>query len=122
MLIKKVVIASIFLALLVTLSLVFRPIPKPSEENTSRTFGTIEAVFELGESGLVLKLKGDNRLYYINQGLQGSLNPGALKVELAGKPAEISYVKHWTPIDPLFRRKLITKVDVNSTTIYSVLK
>jgi len=122
MLIKKVVIASIFFVLLVTLSLVFRPTPRASIEKTSRTFGTIEAVFELGDSGLVLKSKDDSRLYYITQGPQGSLNPGALNVELTGKPVEIHYVKYWTPIDPLIRRKLITKVDVNRTTIYPVLK
>ena len=119
---KKVVIASIFFVLLIALSFIFRPLPKASPENTLRTFGTVENVFALGESGIILKLSGDDRLYYISQGLHGSLDPNVLKQELAGKPAEIYYVKYWTPIDPLSRRKLIAKMDVNRTTIYSVLK
>jgi len=116
---KKIVIASIFFVLLITLALVFRPVPIASPENTLITYGTIEEVYEAGENGFVFRLKGDDRLYYIDQGLRNGLTFTALQAELPGQPVEIHYVKYWTPIDPLSKLKHIAKVDVNSTTIYA---
>ncbi|MBA4055022.1 MAG: hypothetical protein C0490_09945, partial [Marivirga sp.] len=101
MLPKKIVIASVFFLLLVTLALIFRPVPNASPENTLKTYGTIEEVYEAGENGVVFKLKGDDRLYYIDQGLKNGLTLTTLQEELPGKPVEIYYVKYWTPIDPL---------------------
>lgn len=123
MLTKKIVVASIFFVLLITLAFVFRPIPQASPRNTLRTIGTIEEVFEAGENGIVFKLKGDDRLYYIDQCLKsGSLTFTSLQAELPGQAVEIHYVKYWTPIDPLSKLKHIAQVDVNSTTLYSVIK
>lgn len=122
MLVKKIVIASIFFVLLITLALVFRPIPNASPENTLKTYGTIEEVFEAGDHGVLFKLKGDDRLYYIDQGLKNGLTLTALQQDLPGQDVEIYYVKHWTPIDPLSKLKRIAKVDVNRTTLYSEIK
>lgn len=119
MLAKKIVITSLFLVLLVTLALIFRPVPVASPENTLKTRGTIERIYEAGENGVVFKLIGDERLYYIDQELKNGLTLTTLQAELPGKPVEIYYVKHWTPIDPLSKRKRIAKVDVNSTTLYT---
>ena len=119
---KKIVIASIFLVLLITLALVFRPIPNASPENTLKTYGTIEQVFEAGENGVIFKLEGDDRLYYIDHGLKNGLKFTALQADLPGQAVEIYYVKHWTPIDPLSRLKRIAKVDVNSITLYTEIK
>lgn len=122
MLAKKIVIASVFFLLLVTLALIFRPVPNASPENTLKAYGTIQEVYEAGENGVVFKLRGDDRLYYIDQGLKKGLTVTTLQAELPGKPVEIYYVKYWTPIDPLSKRKHIAKVDVNSTTLYSATK
>lgn len=122
MLVKKIVIASIFFVLLITLALVFRPIPNASPENTLKTYGTIEEVFEAGDNGVLFKLKGDDRLYYIDQGLKNGLILTALQQDLPGQDVEIYYVKYWTPIDPLSKLKHIAKVDVNRTTLYSEIK
>ena len=122
MLSKKIVIGSIFFVLLITLALVFRPVPLASPENTLKTFGTIEEIFEAGEDGLVFKLEGDDRLYYIDQGLKNGLTFRSLQAELPGQSVEIHYVKYWTPIDPLSKLKHIAQVSVNSTTLFSVIK
>lgn len=119
---KKIVIASIFFGLLTTLALVFRPVPNASPENTLRAFGTVEQVFEAGDDGVLLKLKDDDRMYYINQGLQREPAFRSLQSELPGQQVEIYYVKYWTPIDPLSKLKHIAKVDLNRITLYSSIK
>lgn len=122
MLAKKIVIISVFFLILLTLSLVFRPVPIASPENTLKSYGTIEKVYEAGESGVVLKLEGDDRRYYIDPGSKNNLTLTTLQTQLPGNPVEIYYVRYWTPIDPLSKRKPIAKLDVNSTTLYSIIK
>lgn len=119
---KKIVIASLFFALIVTLALVVKPVPSASSENTLRTFGTIENVYKAGTDGVAFKLKGDDRLYYIEQGLKKGLTATTLQEQLPGQSVEIYYVKYWSPLDPLSKLKYIAKVDVNRTTLYSAIK
>ena len=115
---KKVVITSIFFALIFILALVFRPAPNASPENTIRAFGTIEAVLKAGNDDVIIKLRGDDRLYYINEGLKDGRTFDALQIELSGKAVEIYYVKYWTPIDPLSKFKHTAKVDINQSTLF----
>lgn len=119
---KKIVIASLFFALIVTLALVVRPVPSASSENTLRTFGTIENVYKAGNDGVAFKLKGDDRLYYIERGLKKGLTATTLQEQLPGQSVEIYYVKYWCPLDPLSKLKYIAKVDVNRTTLYSAIE
>ncbi len=115
---KKVVVASIFFVLMMTLAFVFRPVPSASPENTIRTAGMIEEVLETTHKDIVFKLKDDDRFYYIKDDLENGVTVDQLQRQLAGKPVEIYYVKHWTPIDPL-RVMHVTKVDLDKTTLYS---
>jgi hypothetical protein len=116
--VKKIVVASIFFLLVVTLGLVFRPLPAASPDNTLRTYGTIEEVMETGSKDVVFKLKDDDRFYFVREDLENGLSFNELQRELSGKSVEIYYVKHWTPIDPL-RVHHVTKVDLNKMTLYS---
>ena len=118
MLTKKVTIASIFVLLLVILALVFRPVPHPSPENTIKANGTIEEVSMAGDDDLIIKLRGDDRLYFIDEGLKEGRSLSSIQGELSGKAVEIYYVRYWTPLDPLSRLKHISKVDINQTTLY----
>ena len=122
MLTKKVIITSIFFSLLAFLALIFRPIPIPSPENTIKTNGTIENVSIAGDDDLVIKLRGDDRLYYIDEGLKDGRSLTTLQGELSGKTVEIHYVKFWTPLDPLSKLKQISKVDVDQTTLYPAVE
>jgi hypothetical protein len=115
---KKIVVASIFFFLMITLGLVFRPLPNPSSENTVVFTGTIEQVIETGNNNAVFKLKDDDRFYYVEEELGKGLSFRQLQQELSGKSVQIHYVKHWTPIDPL-RVMYVTKVDLNKMTLYS---
>ena len=119
---KKVVVSSLFVILMVTLALVFRPVPQASSANTQRTYGTIEQIFEAGSQGIIFKLKGDDRLFYIDGELTDGMSLNLLEADLEGQNAEIHFVRHWTPIDPLNRRKQIARMEVNKTTLYSAFK
>jgi hypothetical protein len=122
MLTKKVTISSIFFLLLIVLALVFRPVPNPSPENTIKANGTIEEVSMAGNDDLIIKLRGDDRLYFIDEGLKHGRTLTAIQGELSGKAVEIYYVKYWTPLDPLSRLKHTSKVDINQTTLYPVVE
>jgi hypothetical protein len=119
MLTKKVTIASIFALLIIVLALVFRPIPRPSPENTVKANGTIEEVSMAGDDDLIIRLRGDDRLYFIDEGLTNGRSLSSIQGELSGKTVEIYYVKYWTPLDPMSRLKHTSKVDLMQTTLYS---
>ena len=122
MLTKKVVISSIFFLLLAFLALIFRPVPNPSPDNTIKTNGTIEEVSMTGDADLIIKLRGDDRLYYLDEGLKDGRSLSTLQGELSGKSAEIHYVKFWTPLDPLSKFKHISLVSVDQTRLYPVIE
>ena len=122
MLAKKVTITSIFVLLIVVLALVFRPVPHASPENTIKANGTIEEVSMAGNDDLIIKLRGDDRLYFIDEGLKHGRSLSSIQGELSGKAVEIYYVKYWTPLDPLSRLKHTSKVDINQTTLYPAME
>ena len=115
---KKIVVAGIFFFLMITLAIIFRPIPTSSPENTIVFTGVIEQVVQAGNNSVVFKLTNDERFYYIEEELGKGLSFAELQQELSGKSVQITYVKHWTPIDPL-RVMYVTKVDLNKMTLYS---
>ena len=122
MLSKKIIIPSIFFLLLAFLAFIFRPVPSPSLGNTIKTNGTIEEVSIAADADLIIKLRGDDRLYYIDEGLKDGRSLSALQGELSGKSVEIHYVRFWTPLDPLSKLKHISKVDVNEMTLYPAVE
>ena len=122
MLTKKVVISSIFFLLLTFLALIFRPVPNPSPYNTIKTNGTVEEVSMDGDADLIIKLRGDDRLYYIDEGLKDGRSLSTLQGELSGKSVEIHYVRFWTPLDPLSKLKHISLVNVDQTRLYPVVE
>lgn len=115
---KKIVVASIFALLMITLGIIFRPVQPASPDNTIRAFGIIEEVLETNHKNIVFRLKDDNKFYYIKKDLKKDMTFGELKKRLAGKSVEIYYVNRWTPVDPL-RVKHVTKVNFNKMTLYS---
>ena len=118
MLLKKIIVASVFFILVITLAIVFGPLPSPSPENTLKTHGTIEEIFEAGENSIVFKLRHDYRLYYVDQGLNG--RPfSALQAELPDQAVAVHHMKYWALLDPFSKVKHIERVDLNRTTLYS---
>ncbi len=115
---KKLVVASIFALLMITLGIIFRSAPPDPRDNTIRALGIIEEVLETKQKNIEFKLKDDDRFYYIKKDLKKDLTFGELKKRLAGKSVEIYYVNRWTPVDPL-RVKHVTKVDLNKMTLYT---
>jgi len=118
---KKIFITSIFFALLTTLAVMFQPVPEASAENTLKTRGTVDQVYESGGQDLIFKLKGDDHLFYVETASADDLTLASLKSALPGQSVEIYYVKYWSPLSSLTKLKYIAKMDVNSTTLYTKL-
>lgn len=119
MLNKKIIITSIFFTLLASLAVIFQPVPSASEGNTLKTIGTIEKVYKAGSHDLVLKLKGDDHLFYVANGTNPDVTFASLTRDLTGKDVEVYYVKYWSPLNQINKLKHIAKLEVNRTTLYS---
>lgn len=115
---KKIVVASIFFTLMLTLGIIFRPAPSLRPASPIRANGTIEKVLVAGNDNIAFKLKDDDRFYILDEELEKDLTFHQLQQELSGKSVEIYYVKRWTPVDPL-HVKHVTKVDLDKMTLYT---
>lgn len=121
MLNKKIVIASLFFALLTSLAIIFQPVPPASPENVMKTMGTVDQVFETGGKDLIFKLKGDDHLFFVDEGAEAGVKTASLRSVLPGQSVEIYYVKYWSPVNSFSKLKYIARMEVNSTTLYSTL-
>lgn len=66
-----------------------------SKENCVLVKGKVERIFEGGELDVVIKLSGDNNIYYINRGLERGLVMDNLQKDLIGKEIEFWHAKTW---------------------------
>ena len=119
MLRKKLIVGSVFVLLMFALAFLSRPLPQASRENTVRTYGIIEEVSESNRAGIVFKLRGDGRLYYIDSEHRPQLRFASLQEDLPGQAGEVYYLRHWSATDLLSRRKVVARMQVNKTTVYS---
>jgi hypothetical protein len=95
---KKFTIAGIFCSLMATLFFTFRTVPQATLDlrNTSKAYGTIEKVLESGNNNVVIKLKNDNRMYYLELDRENKALLADLKQDFMGQPVEIYYEKQWS--------------------------
>jgi len=116
---KKIVITSIFFALLTSLAVMFQPVPDASAENTLKAVGTVDQIIETSGRDLIFKLKGDDHLFYVETAATDRQELTSLKSTLPGQNVEIYYVRHWSPLNSLNKLKYIAKMDLNRTTLYT---
>jgi hypothetical protein len=111
-----ILIGLLFLALAVA---ILGPVPIPEEKDCLIVKGTVVDLYEAGTKDVVFKLKGDDRIFYVNRGLENGLDLKKLKSELINKEITIKYPKHWTPLDPFNSVRHISKIESGGQTIFS---
>lgn len=95
---KKIIIGFGILVL-ITAILILRPVPTITEDNAIVKSGIVVDIYDGGGNDIVFNLKDDERVYYINRGLQLGLELNTLRESLIGNEIVIKYPKYWTPLD-----------------------
>lgn len=112
----------LFMAILLYLGAkALSPVPVPRESSCKIAEGTLLEITTVGED-LFFLLKDDQTRYYINEGLNKGLDPGQLSQTLTGQFISIKYPRYWTPVDPLKRKRHISKLTHGDHTLYSELR
>ncbi|WP_296310986.1 hypothetical protein [Winogradskyella sp. UBA3174] len=118
---KKIIIIFAILSLVLA-ALILRPVPIVTESKALVVNGIVSDIYEGGAKDIAFKLKYDNRIYYINRGLERGLEIGDLKQNLVGKEVILKYPKHWTPLDWNDKIKHISKVESSGQVFFNELK
>ncbi|MDQ3141901.1 MAG: hypothetical protein M3Q56_06600 [Bacteroidota bacterium] len=114
----------IILAGLVFLGLaiiIFRPVPVPDEKACLISNGIVVEIYEGGVKDIVFKLHGQNKLFYINRGLESRLDIKLLRDKLMNKEVTIKYPKDWTPLNWGSSVRHISKIEFDGRTIFTEL-
>lgn len=102
--------------------LALRPVPIAKEADCLSVSGTVTDIYEGGEKDLVIKLRGQNKIYYINRGLERGLDIQQLKTALIDQQAVLKYPDYWTPLDPGRSSIHISKIENGGRTVFSELE
>ncbi len=109
--------------LLVLFGIVFilalRPISVSNESDCNVTSGIVVKLHEGGKNDIVFRLKDNQKIYYINRGLESGLTFEGLREQLLDNQVTIWSAKHWTPLDPKGRMNHICKVTYKDEVIYT---
>ena len=70
-------------------------VPVKPEKDLLVKEGTVEAIFEGGVKDVCFRLAGDDRVYYINRGLENGLDLFELQEHLIGTEVSIKYPDYW---------------------------
>lgn len=101
--------------------LVLRPLPQASYENTIELEGKITYMEEGSSHDVIIRLDGDAANYYINRGLENSLQLSDLRF-LKGSRVQLRYIKHFTPIDPSNLSRHIAELKLGDRVLYTEMK
>jgi len=80
--------------------LVIRKVPAPIKANCTKVKGVVEEVFSPCCGDIVIKLKDNNKQYFINRGLDDGLVLKQMQSDLLDKEIVLQKINHWTPLDP----------------------
>jgi hypothetical protein len=111
--------------LLILLALGFlmvNAVPTITEENTETLIGVVKRVYEPCCQDVVVEVAGENRVFYINRGMEEGIDPAAWNGQLKGKEVTLVFVPHnWNPLDPSGRMTTIAEIRQGDETLFSRL-
>lgn len=106
----------VFLGLII---LAFRPVPIPDEKDCLILKGTVGEIYEAGTKDIVFKLRGVDKEFYINRGLEKGLDLKKLRADLTNKVIVIKYPNYWTPLNPTNSIRHVSKIESDGTTVFT---
>jgi len=101
---------------------IFRPVPIVAESKAIVKTGVVDHIYEGGENDVVISLRGSQRRYYINRGLENGLEIQNLRDRLIGNEVVIKYPKYWTPLDWNNTIRHMSKLEFEGEVLFNELK
>lgn len=99
--------------------LALRPVPAASVQNVKSITGKVTKVSEDGGPGdILIRLKNDDRTYYINRGTKSGLDFKMLRNNLLYRQATLDFVGHWTPLDSTTKTIPVARITVSGQTYW----
>lgn len=117
----KILCYTLPLLFIVFCVLIYRPVPIVSEAEAIVTEGTVTDIHEGGVKDVVFRLKNDDRVFYINRGLENGLKLATLKQQLIGQNVTFKYPDHWSLLNPKKQSIHLSKVVYNNQVIFNEL-
>ena len=99
--------------------LVFRPVPIPDENDCLILKGTVSEIYEAATKDVVFKLKGLDKEFYVNRGLEKGLDLKKLRTDLTNKEIVIKYPKYWTPLNPTNSIRHVSKIECDGRIVFT---
>ncbi len=94
--------------------LAMRPVPAAAVHNVSTITGKIVKVAEAGDLGDVrIKLKNDDRTYYLNRATDNGITLKMLKNNLLYRQVILDLGEKWSPLDPVAKRISVDRLSVS---------
>lgn len=118
---KHWIITGTLIATLVAAILVLRPVPIPDEKDCISLTGTVARIYEDGTHDIFFRLNGQERIFYVNRGLERGLDLKSLRATLTNQEVVIKYPRYWTPLDPGNLSRHISKIEYEGETVFSEL-
>jgi len=97
-------------------------VPAPTKDNTVTVNGKVEKIYEASEDDVVFILENDERIYYINRGLEKGLNLLELRNKHLGKTLTLTYIDHSHLFKPFVDNRHLAEVKTDISIIYSEMK
>lgn len=119
---KTVLGVTISIVLLLGAVLTLRPVPMVYENEAISITGIVGEVTSGGTNDLVLKLKGNGSMFYVNRGLERGLNLAAIKSKVTNKQVELKYPDHLSILDPRGSTIHISKIQMGEEVLFDELK
>ena len=116
---KKNLVLLVFLAFILMVLLIFRPVNIRERADSLVQTGTVQDIFEGGDKDIVFKLYETTTLFYINRGLEQGFTIEGLKHRLLDKDVTIRYPDHWTPFDPGRSSMHLSELEYNNEILFS---
>ena len=96
------------------------PVPIPEENDCLIVKGTVLEVFEGGTKDVIFRLQGQDKMFYINRGLERGFDLEKLKMEFINKEITIKYPDYWRPLMLLDNSFVhISKIESGGSTVFS---
>lgn len=117
LLVLPLLVAGIFLLIAISI------VPKATFENSKKMQGQLLEITEQGGPGdIVLKLKDDNVLYYVNRGTEKGLDVEVLKKQILNKEVTLFYADHWSLLDPDNSSRHLYRVESDGIVIFNEIE
>jgi len=116
---SKVITRSLLAILLILVVLALRPIQEVTANDCSSVSGELVNLYEAGQYDVFFQLRGDERRFYINRGLENGLSLTELQEELLNQNITLTYVNHWTPLDPMNQTRHVAELSHQGSILYS---